>query len=490
MELIPKKNNYQFKKSETAVVFINEENVKKRSSLYPEILPFISEKIDLSFLRGREGETLFIPLLHEPNLIICGLGKTGEIDRECLRRASSTVIALCRDKNIKEINYLLPETEGFTKEEVLLSLAEGASLSNYEFIRYKTPGTEPKINFVEKLGFCSNIKKAAVLLNKTETISRNALLCRDLVNDITEKSSPLLIVSEARKLTKLKNMTCRVYGKKDLEKMKMGLLLAVNRGSKIPPQLIVLKYRGNPSSKKSIACVGKGITFDSGGMNLKPSGHLETMRMDMAGAAAVLYTLKTAAELGLKKNIYGVMPLTENMLSNDSYRPGDVFRSYNGKTVEIGNTDAEGRLILADALAFTEDKLKPDCIIDMATLTGACIVAFGETVAGILSNSDDLANTISAASELTGEKVWRLPLFKDYEEPLKSDFADINNIPSKKEAGTIAAATFLKNFITNTCWAHIDIAGTAWYSAPRGYIPKNATGYGVRLLTEVIERWE
>jgi leucyl aminopeptidase len=368
-------------------------------------------------------------------------------------------------------------------------LAEGSSLSNYEFIRYKTPDAESKTAFVEKIGFCSNVKKAPGLLKKTGTISENVLLCRDLVNDITEKSNPILIAAEAKKLSKLKNMSCKVYGKTELERMKMGLLLAVNRGSKIPPQLVVLKYMGDPSDKKSIACVGKGITFDSGGMNLKPSGHIETMRMDMAGAAAVLYTLKTAAELGLKKNIYGVMPLTENMLSNDSYRPGDVFRSYSGKTVEVGNTDAEGRLILADALAFTEDRLKPECIIDMATLTGACIVAFGETVAGLLSNSDELAETVREAAETTGEKVWRLPLFKDYEEPLKSDFADISNIPSKNEAGTIAAATFLKNFITKSSWAHIDIAGTAWYSTPRGYIPKNATGYGVRLLTEVLERW-
>jgi leucyl aminopeptidase len=490
MKLVAKNEDYKFKKSDTVVLFITGEDVKKRSGLYAERLPFLFEKIDLSFFRGKEGEILFIPLLDEPNLIICGLGKTGETDRECLRRASSSVIAHCREKSIRDITCLLPEVEGLTGKDILLSLAEGSSLSNYEFIRYKTPDTESKISFVEKIGFCSSEKNALSLLRKTGTISQNALLCRDLVNDVTEKASPLLIASEAKKLTRLKNLSCKVYGKKELEKMKMGLLLAVNRGSKVPPQLVVLKYTGDPSSKKSIACVGKGITFDSGGMNLKPSGHMETMRMDMAGAAAVLYTLKTAAELRLKKNIYGVMPLTENMLSNDSYRPGDVFRSYSGKTVEVGNTDAEGRLILADALAFTEDKLKPDCIIDMATLTGACIVAFGETVAGLLSNSDDLSDIISGASEATGEKTWRLPLFKDYEEPLKSDFADISNIPSKKEAGTIAAATFLKNFVRSSCWAHIDIAGTAWYSAPRGYIPKNATGYGVRLLTEVIERWK
>lgn len=269
----------------------------------------------------------------------------------------------------------------------------------------------------------------------------------------------------------------------------MGLLLAVNRGSKIPPQLVVLKYNGNPKSKKYFAVVGKGITFDSGGMNLKPSGHMETMRMDMSGAAAALYTIKTVADLQLKKNVYAVIPLTENLISNSAYRPGDVFKSYSGKTVEIGNTDAEGRLILADALSFTEDKLNPDYIIDMATLTGACLIALGETVAALLSTDEKLAEMIKNASDKTGDKIWQLPLYDEFAENMKSDIADIKNISSDRNAGTIMGAIFLKNFIKDTKWAHIDIAGTAWYSKPRGYRPKNATGYGVRLVTEVIKNW-
>jgi leucyl aminopeptidase len=281
-----------------------------------------------------------------------------------------------------------------------------------------------------------------------------------------------------------------VYGKKEIEKMKMGLLLAVNRGSKKPPRLVVLKYRGNPRSNKYFALVGKGITFDSGGMNLKPTGHIEDMRTDMAGAASALYALKSAAELKLKKNIYAVLPLTENMLANDSYRPGDVFTAFDGTTVEIGNTDAEGRLILADALAFTVKRLRPDCIVDIATLTGACLVTFGELVAGYVTTDEALGKLLEEAADATGDRIWELPLFKDYEENLKSDIADICNISPEKNAGTIMGGIFLKNFVNKTRWAHVDIAGTARYSKPRGYRPKNATGFGVRLLVEALINWK
>jgi leucyl aminopeptidase len=296
-----------------------------------------------------------------------------------------------------------------------------------------------------------------------------------------------MIASEAKNI-KVKGLSISVLGKKDLEKLNMGLILAVNRGSKIPPALVVMKYTGDPKSSKYTAFVGKGLTFDSGGMNLKPSGHMETMRMDMSGAAAVLYAVKSIAELKLNVNVYGVMPLTENMLSNDSYRPGDIFKSYSGKTVEIGNTDAEGRLILADALAYTEKVLKPAFIIDLATLTGAVVTTFGETVAAYLSTSEDLSEYIRISSEETGEKTWRLPFYQDYEDRMKSDIADISNVSSEKNAGTITGGVFLKSFISNTPWAHIDIAGTAWYSKKRGYRPKYATGYGVRLLSEIIRK--
>ncbi len=291
----------------------------------------------------------------------------------------------------------------------------------------------------------------------------------------------------AGKLSGMKGVSCRVYGKSELEKLKMGLLLAVSRGSKYPPRLVVIKYTGNPKSKKQIAVVGKGITYDSGGMNLKPSASIEDMRSDMAGAAVCLYAVKAAAELKLKKNVVAVLPLCENMLSNNSFRAGDVFKAFNGKNVEIGNTDAEGRLILADAVAFTEKNLKPDCIIDIATLTGACLVCFGEFIAALLSNNDRLAEAVFKAGEKTGEKLWRLPLDKDYDDLIKSDIADVKNVGQGRNAGTIVGAAFIKRFIKDVPWAHIDIAGTSWYSKARGYKPKYATGYGVRLFVELFK---
>jgi leucyl aminopeptidase len=293
----------------------------------------------------------------------------------------------------------------------------------------------------------------------------------------------------AKKLASIKNVTCRVLGQKEISALKMGLLMAVNSGSSIPPQMVILSYRGEPGSRESIALVGKGITFDSGGMNLKTNGHIELMRMDMAGAATVMYALKTAAELGISKNIHAVMPLTENMISNTAYSPGDVFTAYNGMTVEVGNTGAEGRLILADALAYTLSKLKPAHIIDIATLTGACVVTFGETVAGLISTDDALTGRIRKAADSTGEKIWPLPLYSEYEENMKSDIADLCNMSSEKNSGTIHGAAFLKNFVGETPWAHIDIAGTAWYTKQRGYRPKNATAYGLRLITVLLKNW-
>ena len=487
MKLEIKKRSVPLTKGDTLVMFFTEKEMEDASRLTGEREEL--EGIDLRYFKAKTAETLFIPIAGRPNLVLCGLGKEESIDGETFRNASAAVTSLCRERGIREIIVAVPEKSGMAERDVISHTAEGLALSNYAFSRYKSNGNGEIKPLLDRISFITG-ENMAPLLKEIGIIAENTHLCRDLVNEISEESNALGIAREAGKIARSAGIDLKVYKKKDIEKMKMGLLLAVNRGSKVPAQLLVLKYRGNPQSSSWFALVGKGITFDSGGMNLKPSGHLETMRMDMSGAAIALYTIKAAAELKLRKNIYAVMPLTENMLSNDSYRPGDVFTAYNGKTVEIGNTDAEGRLILADALSFTEDKLKPSVIVDIATLTGACIVAFGETVAGYLSTDDALAAHMEEASKKTGDKIWRLPLYGEYDECLKSDMADLNNISSEKNAGTIIGAVFLKNFIKNTRWAHIDIAGTAWYSKPRGYRPKNATGFGVRLMVEAIRTWQ
>jgi leucyl aminopeptidase len=478
-----------FTKKDTVVIFLPEQEKKVKHAV-PAALKFLADTVDLSHFKGKSAETVFIPLAGKPAVIICGLGKEKEIDAESLRRSAAGVSGLCRDRSIGTVTVIPPEIKGMAGALSLRSVAEGLFLSNYSFDKYKTGKNGNGKSLIKNAIFRTGEKKAASILKEVSIISRNTLLCRDLINEISEKSDPLGIAREARALGRLPGVTCTVYGRKEIEKMKMGLLLAVNKGSRRPPALVVLTYRGNPRSTKYFSIIGKGITFDSGGMNLKPSGHIEDMRTDMAGAAAALYALKSVAELRLQKNMYAVLPLTENMLSNDSYRPGDVFTAYDGTTVEIGNTDAEGRLILADAIAFTQKRLKPDCIVDIATLTGACVVTFGEIVAGYLSTDDELARLLEDAGAATGEAIWRLPLHRDYEENLKSDIADVSNVSAEKNSGTIMGGMFLKKFVKTVKWAHIDIAGTARNSKPRGYRPKNATGFGVRLVVEAVSRWK
>ncbi|MCU0821896.1 MAG: leucyl aminopeptidase [Spirochaetes bacterium] len=486
MKLLNKNKNEKLKSNACAAMFLSEEDSGNPEAKLPPQFARIKDLVDLKYFNGRTAESMFLPFKSSPSVILVGIGKKEEVTPEHLRNTAQRVVSICRNRRIKEINVIPPSLKNIDKAAVLRSFAEGIYLSNYSFNRYKTKDEERK-PVLERAIFYSDVRESGRLLKEIEIICGNTILCRDLVNETSEKANPVSIAGEARKLGRIRGLKCRVFGKKDIQKLKAGLLLAVSRGSRIPPQLVVLSYNGNPRSRKNTVIIGKGITFDSGGMNLKPSAGIETMRQDMAGAAAALYAVKAIAELGLKKNVTAVMPLCENMISNDSYRPGDIFRAYNGKSVEIANTDAEGRLILADAIAYAEKKFKPDYIVDIATLTGACLVCFAEYVAAVVSNNDKLADAIFRAGEKTGERVWRLPLYKEYDEDLKSDIADIKNVSATRNAGTILGGIFLKNFIKNTPWAHIDIAGTAWYSKQRGYRPKYATGFGVRLFVDLVK---
>jgi leucyl aminopeptidase len=489
MKIEAKKTAHKFQKKDTVLLFLPEKaDVRKKHTL-PAEFSYIGERLDLSYFKGKQAEVIFAPITGRPAVILCGTGKPEETDAESLRRCVVGAVGLCREKSIEKIHVIVPEIKGMESTDALSYLAEGVYLSNYSFDRYKTKKNGNGKTALAAAVFYSNAKNASSLMNKIAVISRNTLLCRDLINEISEKCDSQGIAREAKSLSKIPGVTCTIYGKKEIARMKMGLLLAVNKGSSRPPLFVVLKYRGDRASKKHFAIVGKGITFDSGGMNLKPSGHIEDMRTDMAGAAAALYTLKSAAELGISRNLYAVLPLTDNMISNDSFRPGDVFTAYNGTTVEIGNTDAEGRLILADALSYTVKDLKPDVIVDIATLTGSCLATFGEAVAGYMTADDRLGRLLEDAGAATGEIIWRLPFIKEYEDNMKSDIADLCNMSSEKNAGTIMGGIFLKNFTGKARWAHIDIASTARITKQRGYRPKEATGFGVRLLVEALINW-
>lgn len=440
--------------------------------------------------KAKEGDALFLYAERHPEqrIVLLGLGEKKKATVETLRRAYSSLTHACHPKKVKAVNVQMPEVDGISPELVAQGIAEGMLLSNYAFEKLKNDSLkENGTTLIETACLVGAGKKALTTAEEAAIVSEAVNFARDLVNSNADDVTPQKLGETAKALAKkFKNVKATVFDKKRIEKEKMGLLLAVNRGSSRDPAFIIVEYKGNPGSKDRTVIVGKGVTYDTGGLNLKPTGSMETMKCDMSGAAAALGTIHAAAALKLKKNITCVIPSTENSIGATSYKPGDVYRAYSGKTVEIGNTDAEGRLILADALAYTEKNLKPTRIIDFATLTGAVVVCLGEETTGLMSNDDALADSLQKAGEATYERVWRLPLFEEYKKQLKSDIADIKNIGGR-QAGTITAAMFLKEFVGDTPWAHLDIAGTAFLSKARRYHPQNGTGVGVRLMIEYLQ---
>jgi leucyl aminopeptidase len=417
----------------------------------------------------------------QKNYILVGLGEEKKVTKEKIRRSTASVIEKATQMKLKSvaIEFLdLPEVQ---ESQIVEAITEASILTSHSFTKYKK-----KKHQIEKIVIKAG-SELKPIVDRAVITSENENLIKDWVND----SPTLMNTTEMEKLCKdvckKAKIKITVLNDKQLLKKKMNMIYAVGKGATSGPRLVIAEYNGNKSSKEKIALVGKGIVFDSGGINLKPSGYIETMKTDKAGALTVLATMKTAAELKLKVNILGLMPFCENAIGPDAYKPGDIIRSYSGKTVEIGNTDAEGRVILGDALAYAVEQ-KPKYIIDLATLTGACVVALGDYMAGLFTNDKDLARRLSESGEITGEQVWELPLNEDYEKDIESQIADIKNIGRERNAGATAGAAFLKAFVGNTPWVHLDIAGTAWWNKKAHYMPQGATGWGVRLLTDFLEK--
>ncbi len=441
---------------------------------------------------GKEGE---IALLYpkggkEKRLVLLGLGKEGKLSVDGLRRAYSALTKLCLKKKLSKINLLLPnivELRTISLEECLQGISEGVLLTNYQWNR-KT-ATKEKNHFLKHVTLIGTLPKSLEIVRQTEEVAEAVYLTRDLINENADIVTPHYLGEVALELSKrFPTIKTTIFDKKRITKEKMGLLLAVGQGSAIDPRFIISHYEGDPRSKDHTLLVGKGVTFDSGGINLKPTGHIETMREDMSGAATVLGTLAAAAATNLKVNLTAVVPATENAIDAKSYKPGDIFTSYSGKTVEIVNTDAEGRLILADALSYSIKHLKPTRVIDLATLTGSIVVALGNGISGFFSNDEKLANQLLDAGNSTSEPLWQMPLHKPYREQLKSDSADLKNCASGRAAGSITAALFLEEFVGKVPWAHIDIAGTAFIDKEFHYWPKSAVGFGVRLLVDFLKK--
>lgn len=441
------------------------------------------------FKGGDNQELVFFapPGVRASQVMFIGLGKKDKIDEEKLRAACGRAIKKCIQKDVLEAIFAVPASGALNTEPaaILEAMMEGAWLGNYQFDRFK----KPKHPSLPKIGFAVTedlVRQARLSANKIKIICDGTLLARQWVTTPSNLKQPEQFSRLLVRLAEKENLKTEVLDHTDLKKKNFGALLAVAAGSNANARMVVLEHNpGNASL--TLALVGKGVTFDSGGLNLKPQDSLVDMKMDMAGAAAVGATLITAARLKLPVRLIGVLPLVENMPSGSATRPGDIIKSFSGKTVEINNTDAEGRLILADALSYVIQTHKPDAVVDLATLTGACVVALGEKIAGVFSTDDRMIDAIIASGRKTYERCWKMPLPEDYKDLLKSEYADICNITGSKWGGAITAALFLSEFTGNTRWMHIDIAGPAYVKKETAYCGVGGTGFGVRLLCDWLE---
>lgn len=435
---------------------------------------------------GKMGDQLV--LYGDGRVLALGLGKKEAINAEVLRRAFSSAVRFAQSKKIKTLHLIFPERSKISREESLKAIAEGIFLTNYAFSRLKSDLKENPVQLLEEIVFVGVEPRDEALLSKYFLIATAVYSVRDEVNANSDDKTPKMLSDWALSLAhQTSGLKASVLDKKQIEKEKMGLLLAVSRGAAVDPCLITLSYQGNPKSSQHTVLVGKGVTYDTGGLALKSAENMLTMKTDMAGAATVLGVVQTAAALRLKVNVTAVVPATENAIDAKSYKNGDVYRSMSGKSVEITNTDAEGRLILADAITYAIERFHPTEIIDIASLTGGIIVALGEDISGLFVNDERLASDLKSASEATGELLWRMPLHADYKEMLKSEIADIANAAGKT-ASSVSAALFIQEFTKSVPWAHIDFAGSCYLTKPKFFNPTKATGFGVRLLIDFLER--
>ncbi len=420
-------------------------------------------------------------------VLLIGLGKAKDMDAERARRTAA--IAAQRAESLGASTCTLLASEGLVDalgaERTGVALAEGAHLGSYRYEEHKSKPKAPKLGAFTILGpagLDAGITKGAILAEA------NAFV-RDLQNKPANLLTPSDMADAAEALEKTGRVTVKVFDKRDMEKMGMGLLLGVAQGSRQPPRLVHFSYKPKGKSKGVIALVGKGLTFDSGGISIKPAAKMDEMRYDMSGAAAVFGVFHALRKLDVAWEVHGVCACTENMPGGQATKPGDIHTAMNGTTVEVLNTDAEGRLVLADALCYVTSKIKPDTIVDLATLTGAVVVALGHELAGCFATTDKLRDELVAAGEETGERLWPLPLLDSHKDAMKGLYADLKNISGgDMGAGSSAGAAFLAPFVGNTEWAHLDIAGTAWGGSQRDWVGGAlGSGFGTRLLVRWLE---
>jgi len=448
-----------------------------------------SVKESIKETKGKVGEISIIQTLGitpANKILIAGLGPKNKLSTDVLRNVTGKIAQKIRSLGLSEFSIVIPIGFPIDSDSSISAVVEGTILSLYSFDKFKKEKSEksPDLSIL-----VSNSQNAQKVISQAQIVAEGTLFARDTANLPPNECSPSTLASIAKSLSTKNKLKCKIFSKNELKQKKFGGISAVGQGSKNEPKLIILEHNKGRRNDKPVVIVGKAVTFDTGGISLKPGDKMDEMKFDKCGGCTVLGIMKAVSELKLPINVVGIIPSVENMPSGESYRPGDIIRLYSGKTSEILNTDAEGRLILADALSYGIKQYSPKSIIDFATLTGACIVALGNNVAGLVSNDQKLAEKIKRSSEKTSEDLWQLPINDDYMDMIKSNVADMKNVGMGRAAGTITAAAFLANAVNNTPWAHIDIAGTAWTqeaTKKKFYNPRGATGYGVRLILDYL----
>lgn len=453
----------------------------------------ISQLLKEKEIKGKFGEVTFIHtwgLIPAKKILVLGLGEEKKLTLDRIRDAIAIAARKARETSIKQLN--IGVTTRFKNRwnpvDLVQSVVEGVHLGLYQFDGYKSALKE-KIQIEEVTLSLHDlpVKAMEVGIERGEIFSAATNLARDLVNAPANKMTPTTLAAKAEEVAKRRNLEFNTLEKSDMVTLGMGALLGVSSASAEPPKMIVMKYMGAPDSQEILALVGKGITFDSGGYQVKPDTGMVFMKTDMAGAAAVIGAMDAIGALQPHANVIAVIPACENMISGEGMRPGDVLKAFNEKTIEVKHTDAEGRLVLADAVAYALH-LGATKMVDVATLTGAIIVALGNTTTGLMSNDSAWSEEVKTAAHVAGEKVWELPMYEEYEEYLQSEIADMKN-HAGRPAGAIQGALFIREFVGDVAWAHLDIAGTAMASKEHGANPIGATGVAVRSLTQLAIRF-
>jgi len=480
-------------KAEAYIYFLYRD--EKRIS---EELKYIEKDLKIKFdsqtlkdFKGKDSQT-YLVYQNGKRVFLSGVGKKEKFTLEKLRNSCARAVKYAESLKLKKIAIEIFNTDGkgFSYGDIVNAEVESAILGTYSFKKYKKTKSkdeedDSRINEVVLFGKAGNEKDIKKVINDSVIIANGTITARDIGNEpgnyMYPDSLAKLVVSEGKK----HKYDVKVLNEKEIAKLGMGGVIGVGKGSENPPRFIIMKYNGG-GNKNPIVFVGKGVTFDTGGISLKPGAGMENMKMDMCGAAAVVGIFNAVASMKLKVNIIGIIPSVENMPSHNAFKPGDILTAYNGMTIEVQNTDAEGRLILADGVAYA-DNFKPKYIIDMATLTGAALIALGHTASIAITNDNELYNKVRKAGDEVFERVWELPSWDEYDKLIDSDVADVCNIGKGRAAGSITAGMFIKRFVADNKWLHLDIAGTAMLPAAASeYVPKYSSGVGVRLFTKFL----